>query len=370
MLQNWLKPRSIASIDNLKTLSSSAFGKKIVIHTKNNFPDLRHIKVAIIGIGEKEADEVRRYLYDTQFLFPKDTVADLGNARKTDPSFLIPLIFELLVGKITPIIIGAEIDQITTQFLAYQNTKALLSAVVLDEKMRFSAHKNDLSTENILNQILAPRHPMLFHFSHIGGQSHFISPESIQFFEKNNFDFMRLGRARTSLDEVEPLIRDADSIAFNLSALKLSEAPGQLNASPSGFTCEEACQLARYAGISDKLTSFGIYGFSEKLDRDGQTAQVVSQIIWYFLDGFFNRKNDFPVSSDGLTEYIVDFKDHDWSLTFWKSSKSGRWWMQVPVETQEKHQRHRLIPCSIADYQMACREELPERLFNAFQRFA
>jgi formiminoglutamase len=369
MLQNWLKPLSIAQIDDVKNLSTSAFGKKIVIHGKNNFPNLQQVKVAIIGIGEKEANEVRRYLYDTQFLFPKDAVADLGNARKTDASFLIPLLFELLVGKITPIIIGAEIDQITTQFLAYQNTKALLSAVVIDEKTRFSVHKKEKSAENNLNQLLAPRHAMLFHFSHIGGQSHFVSPESIHFLEKNSFDFMRLGRARTSLEEVEPLIRDADSIALNLAALKQSDAPGQINASPSGFTSEEACQLARYAGISDKLTSFGIYGFQEKYDREGQTAQVVSQIIWYFLEGFFNRKNDFPASSDGLTEYIVDFKDHDWSITFWKSSKSGRWWMQVPVETQEKHQRHRLIPCSLADYQLACREELPERLFNAFKRF-
>jgi formiminoglutamase len=370
MLQNWLKPLSIAQIGEIKNLSSSAFGKKIILHEKNSFPDLRQIKVAIIGIGEKEANEVRRFLYQTQFLFPQNTVADLGNTRKADASFLIPLFFELLVGKITPIIIGAEIDQITAQFLAYQNTKALFSAVVIDEKIRFSAQKGEKSNENNLNQILSPRHPMLFHFSHIGGQSHFVAPESIHFLEKNNFDFMRLGRARTSLEEVEPLLRDADSIALNLAALKQSEAPGKTGASPSGFSCEEACQLARYAGISDKLTSFGIYGFQEKLDRNGQTAQVVAQLIWYFLEGFFNRKNDFPASTDGLTEYIVDFKDHDWSLTFWKSSKSGRWWMQVPVETQEKHQRHRLIPCSLSDYQMACREELPERLLNAFKRFA
>jgi formiminoglutamase len=88
------------------------------------------------------------------------------------------------------------------------------------------------------------------------------------------------------------------------------------------------------------------------------------------LDGYFNRKNDFPASTDGLVEYIVDFREYDWTLTFWKSNKSGRWWLQVPVETNENHVRHRLIPCSLSDYQMACREELPERLFNAFKRFA
>ncbi len=368
MLQNWLKPVPAPLFELAQKLPASSFGKNIV-QFHEEFPDLRQIKIAIIGIGEKDANEARQHLYQTVFPFKKNTIADLGNARKSDPSFIINLIYELISGKVLPIIIGADIEKISAQFLAYQNTKALVSAALVDEKPRFLLKNKEKAVDTTLNQLFEPRHPMLFHYSQIGGQTHSTSLESLKFFDKNHFDFFRLGRARTAIEEAEPLIRDADMLAFNLAALKQSEAPGQKNASPSGFSCEEACQLARYAGLSDKLTSFGIYGFQKELDRDEQTAQVVAQMVWYFLDGYFNRKNDYPASTDGLTEYIVDFKDHDWSLTFWKSAKSGRWWLQVPVETSEKHQRHRLIPCSLADYQLACREELPERLLNAFKRF-
>jgi formiminoglutamase len=59
----------------------------------------------------------------------------------------------------------------------------------------------------------------------------------------------------------------------------------------------------------------------------------------------------------------------NYQLTFWKSTKSGRWWMQVPMKTKRQHERHRLVPCSYQDYQSACREELPERLMQAFGRF-
>ncbi|MCB0575661.1 MAG: hypothetical protein KDC61_13970, partial [Saprospiraceae bacterium] len=76
-----------------------------------------------------------------------------------------------------------------------------------------------------------------------------------------------------------------------------------------------------------------------------------------------------PVSKAGLTEYIVEYRRLNYQLTFWKSAKSGRWWMQVPVATRKKLERHRLVPCSYQDYQLACREELPERLMQALQRF-
>jgi formiminoglutamase len=68
-------------------------------------------------------------------------------------------------------------------------------------------------------------------------------------------------------------------------------------------------------------------------------------------------------------EYIVPLKQLDYQLTFWKSKRSGRWWLQVPVKTKKQHQRHRLIPCSYEDYQLAGQDQLPDRLLEAFRRF-
>ena len=293
MLQNWLKPIPSSLSELADGLSDEHFGPRLV-RFHHEFPDLKNVKIALIGLAEKEANAVRRELYTTVFPFQKLVVADLGNARKQDPTFLIQLIYELISGKVLPILIGSDASQIAAQFLAYQNTKSLVSVAVVDEKPRFSSkfvEKEADSTEKRavapLDSLLTPRHPMLFHFSQIGGQSHLTPPSALDFFEKNNFDFFRLGRSRTSLEETEPLVRDADLLAFHLAALKKNETPALPDSSPSGFTSEEACQLARYAGMSDKLTSFGVFG----LDSEGQTAQLVAQIVWYFIEGFFNRKS-------------------------------------------------------------------------------
>ena len=43
--------------------------------------------------------------------------------------------------------------------------------------------------------------------------------------------------------------------------------------------------LPRYAGISDKVTSFGIYEYNAKFDEKDQTAHLIAQMIWYFIEG-------------------------------------------------------------------------------------
>lgn len=359
MLQNWLKTLPASLVKLATSLPLTAFGKNILLHHAE-MPNLKKVRIAIIGVGEKEANAVREQLYRCAFSFPKEAIADLGNLRKADASLLIPVIFELLSGKVLPIVLGAKDDLARAQFLAYQNAKALVNMSVVDETFRH---------ETVYGSILSPRNPLLFHFGLLGIQVHQTAPEALDFLTKNNFDVVRLGKSRAAIEETEPVLRDADLLAFHLAALKQSEAPGVAHPSPSGFFLEEACQLCRYAGMSDKLTSFGLYGYTPENDRDGQTAQAAAQMLWYFLEGFFNRKGDYPASTSGLTEYVVDFRKLNYQLTFWKSNKSGRWWMQVPVATKQKHERHRLVPCSYQDYQSACREELPDRLVVAMSRF-
>jgi len=138
---------------------------------------------------------------------------------------------------------------------------------------------------------------------------------------------------------------------------------------PNGFSGEEMCQICRYAGMSDKLRTMGIIGYRPEVDTHRLSAQLQAQMIWYFLEGVHHRKNDFPVTTEGMVEYIVPLKQLDYQLTFWKSKRSGRWWLQVPVKTKKQYQRHRLIPCSYEDYQLAGQDQLPDRLLEAFRRF-
>lgn len=353
MLQNWLKPLPASLVEAGQQLPSESLGRNLVYY-QQEIPNLRNVRIALIGSDEAAANEVRAALYEYAYPFPPGSVADLGNIRKADAGQLIPILYELITGKVVPIVIGRSNDDARGQFLAYQEAKALANWTAVDEILRTS----------LLEPLFTPRHPLLFHFSLIGTQSHLMYPSHQKLLEGNNFELLRLGRTRAALDEAEPILRDADLLTFHLNALR--NAP---SASPSGFFLEEACQLTRYAGMSDKLTSFGVYGFEPEKDRDSRGAHAVSQLVWYFMEGFFNRKGDYPASLKGLNEYVVDLPGYNYQLTFWKSIATGRWWIQVPVQTTRKHLKHRLIPCSYQDYQAACRQELPDRLIKAFKRF-
>lgn len=361
MLKNWLKPISSELAKRTKALPPTAFGAQIGLH-EADMPDLKKAQIALVGLSGKESDAIRMQLYRTAYAFPANAIVDLGNLRKSGPDFLVPLLNELMSGNLLPIVFGGPDAIARAQFLAYQDRKALVNLAVIDEQCR-------TDVDEVYGPLISSRHPLLFHFSLLGFQAHQSPSDQVQRLAQQHFDLVRLGKARNSIEECEPVLRDADLLAFHIGALKQSEAPGVENAAPSGFFWEEACQLCRYAGMSDKLSSFGIYGYAPERDRDEQTSQGVSQLIWYFLEGFFNRKGDYPVSTSGLTEYVVDFRRLNYQLTFWKSVKTGRWWMQVPVPTKRKHERHRLVPCSYQDYQAACREELPERLMQSLNRF-
>lgn len=367
MFQNWLKPVDPATVSP-SHCEDYQIGKNLSIY-QEELPDLNQTHVALIGIGANEADAVRKELYPLSFPFKNLSLADLGNLRKNEVPFIIPLIKELLDSKIFPIIIGNDPLHMLAQYKAFQSLQQVISLIVIDEKIRYHEQRKTQS-DYYLNDILKGQKSRLFHLGLIGCQAHFIDLTHLELLEKRHFECIRLGKAHGDLPEIEPIIRDGDLLSFNLAAIKQVEAPGQSRATPSGFSLDEACQISRYAGMSDKLKSFGVYGYRKANDRKMQTAQAIAQMIWYFLDGYYNRKNDYPVSNEGLVEYIVEFKNQEYQLTFWKSKRSGRWWMQIPVKTKRKYQRHRLIPCSYNDYKLAGQGDLPERLLNALRRFA
>lgn len=366
MLESWLKPLDKDFLP-AGDFASHQVGRTIARFTGKT-PDLRSIRVALIGLEPEAANEVRKQLYVLADAFGDFEIMDLGNIRKVQDDFIAPLVQDLMEGNIVPVLLGQNTQSGTSQFFAHKAFQSSVSMLVVDEKIRYDA-TNPKNKSTFLNPIFANKRTGLFHCSFLGFQRHFTDPEILNYLETRKFDYLRLGETRGDLTSMEPIIRDADFLSFHMGALSGQVAPGQEDLSPNGFSGEEACQIARYAGYSDKLGSLGIYGFNPALDHRDQTAIQIAQMVWYFIDGVKNRKMDFPASVYGLTEYIVDFKDLDTTLSFWKSIQTGRWWLQVPLKTRKNEQRHRLIPCSFSDYQLALKEELPERLMNAFRRF-
>ncbi|MCB0638786.1 MAG: arginase family protein [Lewinella sp.] len=364
MLENWLQPLPPAE----NPWPANTWGEAVTPYSGK--ASLKAKQVVLLGLDATVADALREALYPLAWPFSDLRLTDLGNVRKQQPEFVIPLIRELLDSQLFPILIGGKPDMVYAQFQSFLTLRDQVSLVVVDERVPLHPERKRATQDHYLNTILHNRRESLFHLGLIGPQAHFTDPDLFPWLAEQNFEYLRLGKARQDLPEVEPLLRDADLISFHLDALKRSEAPAQLNPSPSGFFLEEAAQLCRYAGMSDKLRSFGFYGIdTASKQRLAATAPVLAQLVWYLTEGYYQRKGDYPANNKGLTEYIVDLKGHDNKLVFWKSNKSGRWWLQVPAKTSRKLARHRLIPCSYEDYKMACQEEVPDRLLNAFKRF-
>lgn len=369
MLDNWLSPLQLEAFFK-GDLESDQLGASIAIHSKSaGLPDLKDVKIAIIGIQPSTADPIRKYLYRFSNHFGGLKVADLGNLRKPSLDFSIGALAEIRGAGMLPVIIGDDLRFTQALYRALRMNFPSINMAVIDEKVPLDPDHLDRDVA-YMNPITLSGDSRIFQLGLIGYQRHFLSQKIQQFIQEQNYDILRLGAATQQLSETEPVIRNADLVGINLSALKSSVLPGVRFPSPSGFSVEEACKLAYYAGISDKLKGFYLLGFFPEHDIHGQSAMATAELLWYFLDGFYQRKGDYPVSIEGLTEYIVELKRYDYQLTFWKSKMSGRWWIQVPVKVRKRDMRHRLIPCSYEDYKLAIQDELPDRLIRAFKRFA
>ena len=359
MLEHWFKPVLSKNI----TITKNTLGEEVFFFSKKGIIDC---KIAIVGVVSEEANIIRKQLYKYAKCVPKGYVTDLGNLRNLDPNFLIGALKEIIASGIIPIVIGGDEKYLQSQFKAYHEREKLPTAAVVDARIRYGLEEN---SNDYLNDILETKEGKkgLFHLVHLASQSHLVDTDVWNTLELQDYDLVRLGILRSKIEQTEPLIREADGLAFHINAIRQSDASGQKDAVSSGLFIEEACQLVRYAGMSDRLTSVGFYGYEKKYDSSLQTAKSIAQMIWYFIEGVGNRKQDYPVSLEGMTEYLVEVKGFADALTFWKSNKTQRWWIQLP--DAKKKQNH-LLSCSYSDYQEACSGELPERIWNGFRKYS
>ncbi|TWJ03459.1 arginase family enzyme [Mucilaginibacter frigoritolerans] len=369
---------------------TSHLGSKIEYFSVD-FPDLEQkIDIAIIGVQEDRnainnpgcalgPDYVREKLYLLNEGSYKTKIVDLGNIRQgatvTDTYIALKTVVSELVKKdIIPIIIGGGQDLTYAQYMAYEDLEQKVDLVIVDSHFDLD---DDISTGSVettsisyLNKIFLHDPNYLFNYSNMGYQTYFASQESLRVMDKLYFDVHRLGELTGNIAVAEPIIRNAGMISFDIGAVRASDAMGNANASPNGFYGEEACQIARYAGFNDKLTSIGFYEFNPAYDNNGQTAMLLAQMIWYFIDGVYNRKKDFPLNPK--SQYLIyktSLKHEEHELVFVKSKKSDRWWMQVPYPTGgSKNERFHLVPCLYDDYKTAVSGEMPDLWWRTYQK--
>jgi hypothetical protein len=193
----------------------------------------------------------------------------------------------------------------------------------------------------------------------IAFQAPYIASKAIDTLENLNFGHFRLGAIKNNIEDAELYLRNSAITLFDMNALKHADAPGQEMAQPNGLTAEEACQLARYSGISDVSDFFALFGLCPHTDTKSVTAKLAAQILWYYMDGVIHRTNDTPDRHDEFWKYRCDLKDNQPNVLFLKSKRTNRWWMQLGEH---------YMPCSYADYTAAANGELSERYLNAIKK--
>lgn len=319
---------------------------------------------------DKAADAVRSELY--RLYSPgKIQLCDLGNLKtgktvKDTYSALTEVIYNLLINEIAIILIGGSKDLIIPVCNSYEKGKKYFSLCTAESRFCLNDNNSTSQAESYLSYLIE-NNRKLFNYSNIGFQSYYNSVENINYIQEE-FESVRLGMARTFIFQNEPYIRDADFFAVDISAIKGSDAPGTLNAPVNGFYGEEICQLSRYAGLSDKVSIFGIFEFDPKKDKKNKTAELSAQMIWYFIQSFYNRKNEYPDSViKKFKKYIVSIDGISDPVNFYKSTKSGRWWAEVNYAVRND-ERSKLIACSYEDYIKATRNEIPNRWLNHFNK--
>jgi len=390
-LADFLSPIPVHQLSAVETYYNSQFGHTLWKYI-DEFPvweEDQKPHIAIIGVQEGRAsvnnngtqkgpDVVRRYLYD---LYQGDypiRVADLGNIKAgasiQDTYVAVKQVMEELIKQdIIPVLIGGGQDLTFAQYTAYENLEQRVEVAIIDAKFDLDQENTEsthLNSSTYLNHIILRQPDYLFNLSNIGYQTYLVSKESIYMYEKLYFNAMRLGSFAGKLDQAEPLIRSADMVSFDIGAIRASEACGNANATPNGLFGDEACQLARYAGMSDKCSSFGIYEFNPNFDPLGQTGMLIAQMIWCFIDGFYSRKKDAPMyPKSNYIIYRTTLTTEDYELVFVKSKKSDRWWMQVPYfGSKSVNERFYLVPCRYEDYQLAVGGEMPDLWWKTHQK--
>lgn len=369
---------------------TSQLGMKVEFYT-DNFPDLDEEKydLAIIGVKDDRGavnnngcslapDYFRAQFYllnEGQF---STKIIDLGNIiagqEVSDTYFALKtVVAELVKLDIVPIIIGGGQDLTYAQYMGYESLEQKVDLLVVDNRFDLEQDETEgiaTTSQSYLTKIFFHQPNYLFNFSNMGYQTYFVNQDSLRVMDKLYFDVHRLGEFVSDLSVSEPVIRNANMVSFDMGAIRSSDACGNTNMVPNGFYGEDACRISRYAGMSDKLTSIGFYEFNPAFDKGGQTAMLLSQMVWYFVDGYYSRKKDFPLTPK--SQYIIyraSVNDGATEVNFVKSKKSDRWWMQVPYPANgSKNERFHLVPCRYDDYSTAVKGEMPDLWWRTYQK--
>jgi formiminoglutamase len=377
-LNNYFEPVGLDKPEDSVSFNEEVFGRNIRVNTLSHpIDEISNYQIALLGIPEDRnsfnrgasnaPDRIREKLYPLYKVSDKTRIIDLGNMKVTPTAGdtyygLRDVLLELLNNQVTAILLGGSQDLTYGAFLAFEQANPSVNLVTVDS--RINTGSDVVSADTYLQAIW--KSPKLFRYSNLGHQQYLVNNKYPAQMDKMGFEAIRLGSLRNNMAQAEPCLRDASLVSFDISSVRQSDAPANPFASPNGLYSEDSCQLARYAGLSDHVSCFGIFEVNPAFDHQGQTAHLAAQMVWYFMEGFVQRRTETPSSgSNDFKVFIVNHEDMEHELTFYKSLVTNRWWMEVPeIKTGLSYP----VACTQEEYQQASNHDIPDLWWRTFQR--
>lgn len=356
-------------------LPEQVLGRNLRIHTKQEgFPDLNETKIAIVTLEPRlsKGDSIH-FRFRQQFyqLFSGNwdfVCADLGILKAgespEDTLFALQtLVKEMHQRNILTIIVGGEQENTLGLFRGLSKMNMFVNLTSIDPRLDFGSPGVLVSDESYMSKIITEKPNNLKQFTNLGYQSYFVSQEELDLMQKLFFDAYRLGEITSDIHESEPILRDTDILSVDFNAIKANELDYK-NGNPNGFDGAQICSLMRYAGLSDRLSVLGLFD----LPSTSRTDQLLAQMVWYVLEGYCHRVNEYPFSIHEPCKKFVVPQEQE-MLTFFRSEKSQRWWIEVPKEgTHNNTKETTLLPCAEKDYRIAQKGDIPARWWKSIQR--
>jgi formiminoglutamase len=370
-LTDFLEPVHLAMVSGDAEIREGQIGKTLMIY-EDEMPDLSQADVVIASCNDlrgdgdlfKEGagtDKIRKEFY-ALYQWHKDIkIADIGNIRSgasvADTYAAVKAVATecLNLGK-RFLLLGGSHDLTLALYEVYQSKGKIIEATGVDAYIDLSID-NPVRSRNFLMEMLTGDPNFIKHYNHIGFQSYYVHPTMLETMDQLRFDCFRLGKVKENIEEMEPAFRSSDLLSFDLSAL--GSPTFWEGSSPNGFNGEEACTLMKYAGMSDKMMTLGIFGYNSKNDSTSNLAKQVSQMLWYYIDGIHTGRTESSLNEkESFIECHIAFGAVE--TTFIQSIRTGRWWMKMPDNNY--------VPCSQNDFNQAGNNELPERWLRLQER--
>ncbi|MEO6191077.1 MAG: hypothetical protein ABIO44_12725 [Saprospiraceae bacterium] len=310
--------------------------------------DLTKYNIALIAYDHDSTQSFRKILYTQQFEFFRNLeILDLGDAYAMSLTEMADMIQSLIKADVYPILVGFPQECILSISNTWENEilpHSICWVTSIFNKETFDVLENNIFIKN----------------QYYLGLQRQLSTMNIAKSNDQNIKPMYLSEFRKSNQNIDAYTRNSELFYFNMNAVRFSDFPASIN--PSGFFSEEIISIAKLSGSSDRSLLSVISSWNKDIDKNHICNTLVSQIIWYMIEGYTLKLKDKLAKNKNLSHYVVEVKNSDIHLDFYKSEVSGKWWIKEPGPDENYHGS--LIPCTYEEYLKTVQENLPERLLE------